>query len=428
MDARADAMPISSADGEAAAGTPTARRRGIGRAVVVAGLRLLSVLAGLAYVKYYTNALSVDQVGAFFYLGTLSYALNALVFVPVDSYMQARLSSLKDLPWRAVARLVGATLLIALAGCVILSAPFVAMNQLSAQDVPLLYGLAALLYICTSLRNLLNIRGQATFAAGMIVLESVARLLAFILAAATLGASARILLLSSIAALAAECLLLLWQARRSLPLSRTWDSLDRPSHILRTATALAGSAASNTVQLQAYRVLFPAAGHASTVAALGVTANIGGVAMSACAQVFSQLLLPRLYQSRGASIGQYAAWGAVVSMCLLAVSLPMSEFLVRHLTHPEYVPYASAVGIGIIIEACNMLIGAYGVYLTLHGRTGMLFRFQFAGAVLSLTGCLVLVVRAPNAPMALGMVVAASQLLIVPALAYYVHTLRRQDL
>ena len=402
------------------------RLRGAGRIAIVAGLRLLSVIAGLAYVKYYTTALSLDEVGRFFYLGTLSYVLNALVFVPIDSYMQARLSGLEALPWRALARLVGATLLAALVGGVALGAPFVAMGLLAAPDLPLLYALAALLYLCSSLRNLLNIRGQATFAASMILLEAVARLLAFMLFAWSLGASARTLLLSAIAALAAELAVLVWQARRTLPLSQATGALDLPANVLRTASALAGGAASNTVQLQAYRVLFPATGYASTAATLGVTANIGAAAMSACAQVFSQLFLPRLYQSQGASIGRYVAWGTAVALGLLVLALPMSEFLVRHLTTPEYIPYAPAIGIGIVIEACNMLIGAYGVFLTLRGCVRALFLYQLAGAIASLGGSLWLLSSMPQSPVMLGLVVAGSQLLVTLALSVHVHRLTRQ--
>jgi O-antigen/teichoic acid export membrane protein len=419
---RADAAP--GCDTPKAA--PEAPRLGFARAVSVAGLRALSVVAGLAYVKYYTNQLSVQEVGAFFYLGTLSYILNALVFVPVDSYMQARLSGIDALPWQSIRRLVAATLLVALCVCVALSLPFIGMGLLSVRDVPLLYGLAAMLYLCTSVRNLLNIRGQATFASSMIVLESVSRLLAFMLAVSVVGATAHTLLLSSIAALAMELVLLLRQARSTLPLSPQEVVLDHPKQIWKTTSALSGGAASNTVQLQAYRVLFPAAGHAGTAAMLGVTANIGAVAMSACAQVFSQLFLPRLYQTRGASIGQYVAWGTAMAAALLAVALPMSGFLVRHLTHAEYAAYAPAVGIGVVLEASNMLIGAFSVYLTLHGRAGALFRFQLAGAAVSLAGCLALVVHAPDSPMLIGLVIAGSQVLVTPALAFYVHRLQRQ--
>jgi len=400
---------------------------GAARAAVVAGLRLLSVVAGLAYVKYYTNALSVEQVGHFFYLGTLSYVLNALVFVPVDSYMQARIASLEVLPAPPLRRLVLATLAAGLGASTAISIPFVALGLLSVGDVPLLYTMAALLYLCASVRNLLNIRGQSTFAASMVVMESVARLVAFVIAASTIGASARTLLMSSIAALAAELVILGWRARCTLPLSAVDERLDTPGHIVRTAAMLAGGAASNTVQLQAYRVIFPAAGHAPTAAALGVTANIGAATMGACAQVFSQLFLPRLYQSGGASISAYVRWGTAVAVGMLIVGLALAEFLVRHLTQAAYVPYAPAIGIGIVLEACNMLIGAYGVFLTLRGRTGALFHAQLTGAVLSLTGCLLLLLYLPQSPLMLGMVVAGAQLLVTAALGLYVYRLLQQQ-
>lgn len=417
---------IGSSDGSSTRVMPAALYR-VAKASTIAGLRLLSVLAGLAYVKYYTNALTVEQVGAFFYLGTLSYVLNALVFVPIDSYMQARISGVNHLPFKSLRRLVGVTLLAAFGICLALSAPFVLMNRLDVRDVPLLYAMAALLYLCTSARSLLNIRGHSMFAAGMIVFESAARLMAFVAVAWLLGASARTLLLSSIAALAAEWIILLWRARKVLPLSTSSEPLDAPSKILRTASVLAGGAVSNTAQLQGYRVLFPMAGHAGTAAALGVTANIGAAAMSACSQVFSQLFLPALYQSRGNSIGQYAGWGIAMSAAVLAVGLLLSDFLVLHLTRGAYLPYAPAVGVGIVIEASNMLTGAYGVYLTLHGRAGVLAGFQLAGAIVSLAGCLILLACLPESPLLVGLVVAGSQILVTLALACYVHKPLRQQ-
>ena len=397
------------------------------RVVSVASLRLLSVLAGLAYVKYYTSALTVEQVGAFLYLGTLSYLINALVFVPIDSYMQARLAGLEKLPWRALFRLAGVTLLVAMGVCIALSIPFVTIGLLAVSDVPLLYSLATLLYLCSSLRNLLNIRGHATFSASMILLESLGRLLTFIVVVWAFGASAQMLLLSSILALITELLILMMYARSVLPLSSDANALDRPDHIVRTASTLAGGAASNTVQLQAYRVIFPAFGHANTIAALGVTANIGAVAMNACSQVFSQLFLPRLYQTKGTSISQYALWGVAMAAALLALALPFSEFIVLHLTNSEYVTYSKAIGVGIVIEAGNMLIGAYSVFLTIHGRTATVLWFQLVGAVFSLAGCLVILLAAPQSPMLLGLVIAASQLVVTPALAFYVYQLQKRD-
>lgn len=400
---------------------PVAPPLGYARVAKVAGLRLLSVLAGLVYVKYYTNVLSVEQVGEFFYLGTLSYVLNALVFVPIDSYMQARVSRLGDLPYPALGRLIALTLAAGLASCLVLSTPFVLMNLLRARDVPLLYAMAALLYLCSTVRNLLNFRGHSMFAAGMIVLESVARLLAFMAVAWALGASAQTLILSSVAALSTEFIILLWHAKQVLPLYDSSEPLDAPSHILRTASVLAGAASSHTVQLQAYRVLFPMAGYASTAAALGVTANIGAAAMSACAQVYSQIFLPRLYQSQGAAIRRYVGWASLLALLVFVVGVSLSESLVMYLTRAAYLPYAHVVGVGISIEAFNMLIGAYGVYLTLHGRAGVVFLSQLTGAVFSLAGCLTILVYLPESPLLIGLVVAGSQAIVTLALGLYVH-------
>ena len=416
----------SAATKDSAAPQDSAPGRRMSTTLGIAALRAVSVLAGLGYVKFYTNALSVEQVGEFFYLGTLSYVLNALVFVPIDAYMQARLSRLHALPLKALGRLIGAALLAGLGLCLALAVPLVLTNLLRVSDAPLLYAMAALLYLCSSLRNLLNIRGHAVFAAGMLLMESVARLLAFVAMAALLGASAQMLVLSTIAALAAELLVLVWQARRVLPSSASSEPLDAARHIVRTSLTLAGSAASNTAQLQGYRVMFPAAGFAGTAATLSVAANIGAVGMSACAQIFSQLFIPRLYQGNGASIGWYVKWASAMALAVMVIGMTLAEPLVRLLTKELYVPYASAIGVGIVIEAGNMLIGAYTVYLTLHGRTAVLFWFQFAGAIISLTGCLLLLFLLPKSPLLLGMVVAGSQLIITPLLALYVYRLQRR--
>jgi O-antigen/teichoic acid export membrane protein len=303
----------------------------------------------------------------------------------------------------------------------------VLIGKLSILEVPLLYGMAALLYLCASIRSLLNIRGHSMFASSMVVLEAVGRLLAFAAVAWILGASAQSLLLSSIVALGFEFIVLCWQARRVLPLSGASDALDPPLRVLRITFALAGGAASNIVQLQAYRVLFPAAGHASTSAALGVTANIGAVAMSACSQVFSQLFLPRLYRNGGAWIGRYVGWAVAMTAALLTLALLLSEYLVQHLTQAAYLPYAPAVGIGIVIEASNMLIGAYSVYLTLNGRAIMLFWFQLVGAIISLSACMITLNWRPDSPLLLGLAVAGSQILVTPALGFYVYRLQRRS-
>lgn len=400
-------------------------RRNFRKAFIVSLCRLLSVLIGLAYVKYYTNTLSVEQVGEFFFLGTISYIISALLFVPLEYYLQSKISSFSHVPLLVLRSFIIKTLLLGACVFTIISVPFVMMGQMGLWDIPLLYSLAAFLYVCSTLRNLINIRGQSNFVAVVLLFESIARLISFVFISLILGATARTLLFSACFALIVEAIIVIFKAMREF----TWVSegarLDGIGKVVKTTLALTGGAASNAIQLQSYRVLFPMVGHPNTAASLAVISNIGSVGMGAVAQVFSQLLTPRIYNTNGKFVEKYAIFACALTIAMLVIVMPFSELLVKYLTNPVYLPYSTAVGVGIIIESCNMLIGAYGIYLTLHGQVGILFKLQMIGASISLLGCSILASVDPVSPLMIGLVLSCSQLLIVPILAYQVNKLIR---
>ena len=382
-------------------------------------IRLLSVATGLAYVKSYTGALSAAEVGTFFYLSTLSYALNALIFVPVDFYMQARLAPLESLPAAALRRLVVPTLGLGLVACVALGAPLVWLGKLRAADLPALYAVAALLYLCMSLRNLLNNRGSKVFVSSMLLVESLGRLVAFVAAAAVFGASARTLMASSAVALGVEFGLILLRARQRLRFGDGPAVLDAPASVLRVAAPISGSAVCNAVQLQAFRVAYPLAGLGATSALYGVVANIGQQAMAVCSSIFSQIETPRLYQSNGGSIRRFVGLGALLALAVLVGMTALAPQFVRLLTKQQYLPYAYAIGFGVVVEACNMIIGAYTVLLSLQRRTGALLAFNVVAAAASVGGCFGALRLRPDDPFVIGYAVAGSQLLMTLALVAF---------
>ena len=57
----------------------------------IAFSRAVIVGAQLVYVKLYSNFLSNHELGLYFFLNTVSYSLNAFLFVPIDYYQQAKL-------------------------------------------------------------------------------------------------------------------------------------------------------------------------------------------------------------------------------------------------------------------------------------------------------------------------------------------------
>lgn len=403
------------------------RLLGLRSKLAIVGLRVLSVASGLAYVKAYTGRLSVSEVGVFLYLSTLSYSLNALVFLPVDAYMQARLAHFDRLPAPAICRLLIATLGAGLVAAALVSAPFVCFEKLQLADLPWIYSVAALLYLCTTLRNLLNIRGSSVFVALMLVLESGGRLLAFLVMALVMGRSARTLMVSSTLALALEFLMILWQCRRRLGFAAGPKVLDPARHIAGTSVALAGGAIANTVQLQAYRVMYPLLGASGSSGIFGIVSNVGAAGMAACASIYSQMESPRLYASQGASVGAFVKMGAALSLGVLAFALVFDSALIGHLTQRQYVPYAMGIGFGVVIEACNLVLGGYGTYLTLHKHTQPLVQLHALGAVVAVAGCVAALHWAPASPMLIGFALAGSQLLITPWLGLIVSRHRTQS-
>lgn len=378
--------------------------------LLVIFFRFLSVIAGLAYIKTYTSALSLDEVGVFFYLGTLSYALSALIFVPVDFYMQARLSKLDILPKLALRRLIGWTLALGLLACIVLGSPLIWLGKLNASDLPSLYAVAALLYLCSTLRNLLNNRGSIVFVGAMLLLESLARLCAFVAVASVFGASASTLMASAALALGVEMLFILWHIQRKLLFGCDQTRLDDTATILRVAAPISGSALCNAVQLQTFRVAYPLAGLSATSGVYGVVANIGGQAMAVCNTIYAQIETPRLYKTQGTSIKRYVAFAAALALAIFAFTMMLAPFLVSLLTKAQYLPYAYAIGFGVVTEACNLIIGAYTIVLSIERRTHLLLKLNLVAAALSVAGCLAAINFRPQDPFVIGWTLAGSQL------------------
>lgn len=373
-------------------------------------IRLLSVVSGLAYVKVYTGALPTVEVGTFFYLSTLSYALNALIFVPVDFYMQARLTTFAVLPFVALRRLIGWTLALGFVACIVLGAPLVCLGKLEVMDLPVLYSVAALLYMCATMRNLLNNRDGKVFVSSMLLLESLARLSAFAVANLVYGASARTLMVSSVLALAVELMFISFRMQGKLRFETDLGYLDKTATVFRVAAPISGSALCNAMQLQTFRVAYPLVGLSATSGLYGVVANIGGQAMGVCAAIYSQIETPRLYQTKGGSLRRYVGLAALLALVVFVFTMMFAPFLVRLLTKDQYLPYAYAIGFGVITEAVNLIVGAYTIVLSLQRRTHLLLKTNFAAAAVSVVGCMLAIRLLPSDPFAIGWILAGSQL------------------
>lgn len=378
--------------------------------------RISAIIVGLLYVKIYTGHLPPQALGIFFYMTTLSYLMNALIFVPFDYYIQAYCSSSgEELPVRPIVRMTMGVILMALLLAAAIGGLLVFLGQISVFDVVLLYIMAVLLFGCTSLRNLLNNRGHRRVAAASLLIEAIGRVTAFLSFLLAFMPSGQLLFGSAAAALAAELLMLIYVAVTRLRWRRDMAGPIMPS-ILGTTAPVSGSAACNLIQLQGYRTLYPWSGVPATAALFAVVANIGAAGMMAAGQVFSQMLLPRVYQSGGEFIHTYVKLALLLVLFVGLSAWVISPWLVPFMTSPVYGGYAGLIVFGVVMEGANLIVAAIAARAMLRHETSKLIIWNVAGALVAGGGYGLSIVLIPDRPVAIGISLLLSQAIVVGGL------------
>ncbi len=383
---------------------------------ILSSLRVVAIIIGLGYVKVYTNRLTPDALGIFFYLGTLSYLLNALIFVPFDFYLQAYCARAgEQLPLRHIVKMSAGVLASGLALVAILGAILIVFGQLAAIDVLALYLVAILLFGCTSLRNLLNNRNHRKVVATALVFEAGGRISAFLVLTGMFTASGRLLFASAGAALLIELIGLLYYSSKKLQ----WnvDAIPPQSPPLIATTApVSVSAACNLAQLQSYRTLYPWAGAPASAAIYAVVANVGSAGMAAAGQIFAQILLPRVYQTHGQYARTYIRWALLLTVTVAVIAWLAAPVLVRFITSPHYAAYASLIVFGVMMEGANIIVGAVTVRSMLQNDTRRLMMWNIVGAITAVIGYVIALYILPGSPAAIGVPLILSQIVVLSGL------------
>lgn len=408
------------ANSNKAMAAPSRLSQWIGYAAI-AGLRLSAIGIGVLYVKLYTGTISAEALGLFFYLTTLSYALNAFVFVPFDFFIQAKLATQDGaLPLKALARVAAAASGIALTIAMVGGIVLLFFGKIAPGDMIGAFTMAVLLAGCTSGRNLLNNRGARLFVVIMFVFESIGRVAALLVVSSFARPDGRLLFYSSGSALLLELVIIGFWTLRTIGVNRsapsTSDDLSVRSFV-KSAIPISISAACNLVQLQSFRLLWVWAGFPASAAIFAVVANVGASGMSAAGQVMSQILLPRVYQTRGAFAWTYFRLAAVAIAIVLMVGLVFSYTLVSLLTTDHYVPYAPLLGYGVLVEGANLLISGATAVMMLRSQIWKMLPCNIAGATVALVGNGLALYFFPTMPAAIGVPLLASQIVVLGTLA-----------
>ncbi|MGK5057732.1 lipopolysaccharide biosynthesis protein [Janthinobacterium sp. LB2P49] len=396
-------------------------RRNFFETGAVIGLRLFSIGVGFLFIKIYTNNLSTEEVGKYFYLVTLSYIMNALIFVPIDYYLQARLALHgKEIPVAALYKINKIVCLMAMLLCVIFCIPLLYLGQIHVVDIFGIYITALLVYLCNFSRGLLNNRGHKVFVVCMLVFEGLAKVGFFILSNSLMVATAGALLYSSVIALLLEVLIIFLYGARKIDYNWLDEGIENYKTVFRKSYALSIGAICNLVQLQSYRLMYVWAGVPVTAAIYVVITNLGSSGMGAISSVYSQIFLPRIYSSKGDFTLRYIRNALIVSLIVVIGAVLTGKYLLLFLTKNDYVEYAQAIGFGVLVEGGNLVIGAATVYLMLNSAAKATIVCNLLAALASVVGGYAVLHYWPENAFAIGIPIAISQIFIAAFLISYV--------
>jgi O-antigen/teichoic acid export membrane protein len=377
--------------------------------------RILIALLQLVYVKIYTAHLSNTNLGIFALCCSLSYLLNAAVFVPVDYYQQARIYPLRAegksllgllkfnitiLKWIAIASIAISIVVMQLNGAMV----FYFLTAVL---------LAVTTYIAIALRGALNNLQHKITVALCQSIEAFSRILIFLILANLIGANALQMINAQILAFCISIALMLayiWHMK--LFSIGDADVVDKKSLTI-FCYPIAIGALLNLVQLQGYRLILAPLGYLDVIGVYFGTTQVGIAGMSIVALTFSQVYLPKLYKTNGDFIPTYLRYAFFAIAFVFTFSLIFSRPLVMLLTKPEFAENSLLIIYGVTAEGANLLIGGFSVYMTIKNKTNELLWSSIIAGMVSVVATSILHLTGNITLYTIGLPIILSQAIVV---------------
>lgn len=349
--------------------------------------RVLVVVGQLINIKLYTNYLSVGQLGLYFFLLTVSYFANALIFGPIDYYQQAILRKINQAsggirPLLMLnLKLISYYCLVNIVAVTILALQF---PQYISQFI-LATSLAVAIYIVQALRNTLNNLDYQRIVSFNFVQEAVIKVVIFLLLVKFFQPSELLLMVAWLISLLACAIMLLLRAKKYGLFRCTKQQLIQSKEVFYFSYPISVSAVANWIQLQGYRLVLVPMGYAEIVGIFATVASIGSAAMAAAATIFNQAFSPNIYKTAGRYTATYLRNATLLIAGILFATLLMGDHIVRMATSSAFQSYWMIMIYGVLIDACNLIAGALVVHITLKLNTKKIMHSSVIG-VISLIG------------------------------------------
>lgn len=354
----------------------------MGDATAVFLARVSVIIGQLVYVKLYSSYLSPYELGIYFFLLTVSYSINALIFVPVDYYQQSKLYEYLNNGVSLRSLLVFNGKVFYWFGFVvaIVFVFYIFVRTSEVIHLALIVATAVLLYISQALRGGLNNLEHKRIAATSLILEAILKIVSLIILLRLVPSNAITLIAAWNMALVLVVGFLGWQVKK-LGVFSKGDTLVRiiAADVFRFAYPISIGAIFNWIQLQGYRLVLVPLGYAEIVGLYATIESIGKAGMGAVSSVFGQIFVPNIYKSSGEYTRTYLRNALLLIAFVFAFSLAFSDVIVLIVTNETFAKYSWILLLGVIAEAGNFLLGALAIHITLTASTKRIMSASIIG-------------------------------------------------
>lgn len=401
--------------------------------IEVIGIRLLTVLIQLLFIKCVTNAISVNELGIYYFLLTISYTLNAVLFVPLDYFQQSTLYKyIKEEISIKSYFVFNKRLLVPIFVLIIVGSVSIGCFDLYYSVVFIATMLMSIgTYASLFLRGFVNNLEHRRRAAYNLFLEGILRILFLYLLFGVFEATPLTVLFAFIlASYVTNVLLLIFIIK--LPEYRLGKTINvKIVDVFRFSYPISIGAIANWIQLQSYRLVLVPFGYSEAVGFYATVANVGTSGMNVCSTIYNQLFIPDLYKTKGRFLGKYISYALGIILVVLLVTLFLKNILVELLTNSNYMRYSYLIFYGIIVEAGNFIVGAFTSFLGIHNMTKYSLKVSLVGAFSFIFIFLFVLFTNNITPHTVGIPIVLSQLIVMGYLGvivYKIYNIQRNEL
>ncbi|AMK75085.1 MULTISPECIES: hypothetical protein [Methylomonas] len=343
--------------------------------------RVLVIVFQLINIKLYTYYLNADQLGISFFLLTVSYSANALLFVPVDYFQQAKLAGVMSKsgglrPFlrfnKVLAGCYFTFFLLVITSCAVIRFDYVIY-------IALVSVFAFFLYVVQALRNTFNNLDFRGFVSVSFIQEAILKVLVFYWLVNYFKADECLLILSWLISLILSGIYLCYKSYKIEMFAGSNTPLISAKDVYDFSYPFSIGAVCNWLQLQGYRLILVPLGFAEEVGIFATLSSVGSAAISAVSLVYSQQFTPLIYKTAGEFTGKYLQGAIIVLISVTLVSLGVGEFVVKLLTNSGFELHWKLLLFGVLTDGSNLIVGALIIHTTLIGSTRKIILFSLLG-------------------------------------------------